>query len=126
TTSNGIFIESPNGGYYNNKNINNENTDYVGSPTTNFWTETVYDQSALMRVSEVKSPGVSTGIRSSYRTNQNSVHGTIKWYYINNQNQLAESTYSENSLNVVEVKDEENKKVEEFTDHNGRMILKRV
>lgn len=100
----------------------------VGDPTTNFWTETVYDNSPLNRPKNQKAPGVTTGVRKSYRTNQSSVHSYIKLYKVVGSGVLDATVdnYAESTLTIIESLDESDKKVEEFTDRNGRVVLKRV
>lgn len=100
----------------------------VGDPTANAWVETLYDNSPLNRVKTEKAPGVTTGVRKSYRTNQSAIHNYIKLYKFAGSGILDEvfDNYGEGTLSVVESLDEDGKKVEEFVDRNGRIILKRV
>lgn len=50
----------------------------MATPTGSFWTETIYDQSPLVRISEHKAPGLTVGVRTSYEV----VNENIKYYYI--------------------------------------------
>ena len=117
--SNGNYVANASGAYYNSA--------AVGTPTTNFWTETKYDNSPLGRTSEQIAPGISTGVRKYYQVNNYDMHGDIRRYGVNADGVLTEADpYPDNSLNVTRTEDENSKKVEEFIDGNGRVILKRV
>ncbi|CAG5003337.1 hypothetical protein DYBT9275_03130 [Dyadobacter sp. CECT 9275] len=118
-SADGRYVSGASGAFYNSS--------AVGDPTENFWTETIYDNSPLGRVSEQKAPGVSTGIKKEYHTNQVGLHGDIKWYKFNGTGDLVQTEYyPDNSLNVNKILDEDGKKVEEFTDRYGRVVLKRT
>lgn len=112
-----------NGGYYNSE-------ESVGDPTSAFWTETIYDKSPLGRISEQKAPGVSWGVKTKYEV----VNGNINYYYINSSDQLAQGTgypagYALTVVRTEDEKESENgsgKQVSEFTDHHGRLVLRRV
>lgn len=114
-------INTTAGSYYNV-------ADKVGDPTASFWVETLYDNSPLSRAKSQKAPGVTNGVRKSYRTNQSSVHSYVKLYKVVGAGALDATVdnYAEGTLNVIASLDENDKKVEEFTDRHGRVILKRV
>lgn len=112
------------GGYYNGEN--------VGAPTTNYWTETVYDNSPLGRVKATREAGVSgedTGVRKAYLTNS-PTNGSIRFYKLSGTEQILPTTpvnyYDDGALNIVETKDEVGNRIEQFTDKQGRLVLKRV
>lgn len=112
-----------------NGKIQTDSSDYYNSanveiPTPSAWVETIHDGSPLGRVKEQKAPGVSTGVLKAYKVAGDNV---IKRYWINSSDSLEQTThYTSGELNYVETLDEDGKKIEEFTDRNGRVVAKRV
>ncbi|MCF0075667.1 RHS repeat-associated core domain-containing protein [Dyadobacter sp. CY261] len=118
-------LKAVNTSYYNN--VGTEN---VGSPTTFAWTQTIYDQSPLARKVEEKAPGIAAdakGRRMKYMVYSNDKHQSVVRYFLNANGSLnVSNVYADSTLTVLETRDENDKMVEEFTDRNGRVILKRV
>ncbi len=93
-----------------------------------YYSETKYEKSPLSRITTQAAPGndinatIPKVVTTEYRTNTSS--DVIKWTY-DGAKIVANEKYDAGLLFVKKVTDEDQRVIEEFTDHKGRLLMKR-